>query len=250
MSTLALTGVHAKYQLIETFRVPMAVIGSVIFPTLAFCFFVLPQTFVTSDSRYSIEAIVSMTVFAFMANGLFSFGLDLATQREKPWVPYLRTLPGSSVARMLGLIAGTMVMAIIAMIPVLVVGAIFTAARPAPLDALAAIGLVILTAVPSAMVGMIIGSTLSSKVAIAVTQLVMFGLAFLSGLFLPPMMFPDWLDLVSRFSFVRQAREIVIAAAVGEAIPLWAILGILAWTVALGVLAVVVMRRSEGRRFA
>jgi ABC-2 type transport system permease protein len=77
----------------------------------------------------------------------------------------------------------------------------------------------------------------------------MFLLAFGGGLFLPPLLFPDWLDLASKFLPIRQAREIVVAAAVGDAIPLWAVLGIIAWTAVLGTLAVVLYRRDEGRRY-
>ena len=48
---------------------------------------------------------------------------------------------------------------------------------------------------------------------------------------------------------VRQAREIVIAAALGDTIPGWAILGILAWVVVLAVVAIWLSRRDEGRRY-
>lgn len=62
-------------------------------------------------------------------------------------------------------------------------------------------------------------------------------------------MFPDWLNTASMFLPVRQAREIVIAAALGDTIPGWAILGILAWVVVLAVVAVWLSRRDEGRRY-
>lgn len=180
MSALTLTLVHVKYGLLETVRVPIAVIGSVVFPTLAFCLFVLPQRTVTENSEYATGAIASMIVFAFMSAGLFSIGLDLADQRSKPWAPYLRTLPGAPGAR---------------------------------------------------------------------TQVAMFLLAFGGGLFLPPSMFPDWLDVASRFLPIRQAREIVVGAATGTEIPLWAVLGIVAWTIVLGALAVWLYRRDQGRRY-
>jgi len=135
------------------------------------------------------------------------------------------------------------------MIPLLIVGGIFTAATAHPADLLAAVGLAILTAVPSALLGTIIGTTAGPKAAIAITQVVMFLLAFGGGLFLPPVLFPDWLDLASKFLWVREAREIVIAAALGTPAPLWAVLGIIAWTAALGILAVWLFRRDEGRRY-
>ncbi|GAA5210984.1 ABC transporter permease [Microbacterium kyungheense] len=249
MSALTLAAVHTKYSLLETARVPIAVIGSLAFPSLAFCLFVLPQRMVVDNPEFATAAVASMVVFAFMSASLFSIGIDLAEQRAKPWAPYLRTLPGAPSARIAGLMASTLIVAAAAMVPLLVIGALFTAAAPQPADLLAAIGLVIVTAVPSALIGVIIGTTCGPKAAIAVTQVAMFVLAFGGGLFLPPVMFPDWLDVVSKLLPVRQAREIVVGAALGTGAPLWALLGILVWTVVLGVLAVWLYRRDEGRRY-
>jgi len=249
MSALTLAAVHTKYNLLETARVPIAVIGSLAFPTLAFCLFVLPQRVVVETPEFATAAVASMVVFAFMSASLFSIGLDLADQRAKPWAPYLRTLPGAPGARIAGLMASTLIVAAVAMVPLLVIGGLFTAAAPQLLDLLAAIGFVIVTAVPSALIGVTIGTTCGPKAAIAVTQVAMFLLAFGGGLFLPPVMFPDWLDLLSKFLPVRQAREIVVGAAIGTGAPAWALIGILVWTVVLGVLAVWLYRRDEGRRY-
>lgn len=244
---LALT--HAKWLLVETFRIPIAWIGGTLFPVLAFCFFALPIPQVRENADAAMPAIVSMMVFAFMANCLSSFGLDIASQRAKPWVPYLRTLPGSDGARIAGLIVSTLVMAIIAALPVLAVGLIFTAAEPQPFEVVLGMLTVIVTAIPSAFIGLIIGTTCGEKAAIGVTQLVMFTMAFGSGLFLPPMMFPDWLDLATRFLPVRAARELSIAVATGGAIEWWAVISLVIWTIVLGVIGLTLFRRDEGRRY-
>lgn len=249
MSTLALAAVHTKYNLLGTMRVPIAVIGSMVFPTLAFCLFVLPQRMVAETPDFAVAAIASMVVFAFMSASLFSIGLDMADQRSKPWWPYLRTLPGSPAARLIGLMAATLAVSLVAMIPLLIVGGVFTAAAVTPGELLSAIGLVAVTAVPSALLGTIIGTTAGPKAAIAITQVAMFVLAFGGGLFLPPVMFPEWLDAASKLLWVREAREIVVAAALGDAVPLWAVLGIVVWTVVLGALAIWLYRRDEGRRY-
>lgn len=249
MSTLGLTVTHVKYNLLETVRVPIAVIGTVVFPSLAFCLFVLPQSLVTQNPQYATEAVASMIVFAFMSAGLFSIGLDLAEQRSKPWAPYLRTLPGSPIARIGGIIVTTLIASIVAAIPLVTIAALFTSANPTPGQVAAAGGLVILTAVPSMLIGFLIGTTAGPKAAIAITQVAMFLLAFGGGLFLPPLLFPDWLDIASKVLPIRQAREIVVAAAVGAEIPLWAVAAIIGWTVVLGILVVVLFRRDEGRRY-
>lgn len=241
--------VHTKYALVEQLRIPMAVIGGIGFPVLAFCFFVLPMAEVRNNPVYAMEAIFSMTVFAFMSNGLFSFGLDLAQQRALPWVPYLRTLPGPPSARIVGLIVQTLISALVAMVPVLIIGFLFTAATPDVVHTPLAILVVVATSIPSALIGLIIGTTCSSKAAIAVTQLVMFAMAFASGLFLPPLLFPGWLEVATRFLPVRAARELSVAVAQGTEVPLWSIPVLIGWTVVLAVVGVILYRRDEGRRF-
>lgn len=249
MSSLPLTLVHTKYNLLETARIPIAIIGALVFPTLAFCLFVLPQRAVVSDPTFATAAVASMAVFAFMSAGLFSIGIDLAEQRSKPWVPYLRTLPGSPGARIAGLLLATLVISTCAIVPLLLIATFFTAARPALPNLVIGIVLLMVTSVPSMLIGFIIGTTAGPKAAIAITQVAMFLLAFGGGLFLPPQMFPDWLDAASRVLPVRQAREIVVGAATGTGIPWWAVVGIVVWTIVLGVLAVILYRRDEGRRY-
>lgn len=249
MSTLALTLTATRYNLIETARVPIAVIGAVVFPTLALCLFVLPQRVVVEDPEMSSAAVTSMVLFAFLSSGLFSIGLDLAEQRSKPWAPYLRTLPGSPVARLGGMVLATLVTATVAMVPLLVVGGLFTSARPEPVRLAAAFVLVLATSVPAMLVGAVIGIATSPKAAVAVAQVAMFLLAFGGGLFLPPQLFPGWLDTASSFLPVRQGREIVVGTLTGTGVPLWAVLGIVVWTVVLGVLATWLYRRDEGRRY-
>lgn len=249
MSLLSLSVTNTKYSLLETFRIPIAVIGSLAFPTLAFVFFVLPQRVVVDNPTAATAAVASMIVFAFMSNALFSFGLDLAAQRATPWVPYLRTLPGAPASRIIGLTVSTLVMSLISMIPLLFIGAFFTAANPDAAQITFGIIAVVLTSIPSCMIGVIVGSIAGQKAAIAITQVLMFTLAFAGGLFLPPMMFPEWLNIASATLPVRQAREIVIGITTGAEIPLWAILGIIAWTIVLSTLAVWVYRHDEGRRY-
>lgn len=249
VSTLRLAGVHAKYSIIEQFRIPMAWIGGTLFPVLAFCFFVLPMKEVRENSLYATEAMLSMLVFAFLANGLFAFGMDLASQRAKPWAPYLRTLPGTPSARIIGLIASTLVSAILAGIPVLAVALLFTQARPAPGALALSLLAVVVTSVPAALIGLIIGTTCSEKAAIAAAQLSMFTLAFASGLFMPPMMFPEWLEVATRVLPTRAARDLCIALATGGQVEWWMIASLVGWTIALAAVGIWLFRRDEGRRY-
>lgn len=246
---LRLTVLHAKYTLVETFRTPIAVIGTLVFPALALLFFVVPNRTVADNPEFATQAVISLAVFAVMTNGLFSFGLTVAENREKPWDPYLRTLPAPGVARVLAQVFSTGLLGFVAIIPVIAIGGLFTAAEASAVRV--GLGLVALavSALPFMLIGICIGYAMSMKAAIAVVQVVMFGLAFGGGLFLPPILFADWLDTISKFFPSRQARELVIWAVQGGELPWWVWVGILLWTIVFFVLALVLFRRDEGRRY-
>lgn len=249
MSTMKLAITHSKYSLLETVRVPIAVIGSLVFPALALLFFVVPQRVVAENPNYATQAVISLAVFAVMSNSLFSFGLNISEDREKPWDPYLRTLPVSGMSRVLGYLFSNGLMGLVAILPVIAIGALFTAAE-APVWRIV-LGLLALaaSAIPFMLIGICVGYSMPSKAAIAVVQVVMFGFAFAGGLFLPPLMFAPWLNTLSTFFPSRQAREFVIWAVQGGELAPWVWIGILVWTVATLALALFLFRRDEGRRF-
>ena len=249
MSTLSLTFVHAKYNLIETARIPVALIGSLVFPALALLFFVVPQRSVADNPEFATQAVISLAVFAIMSNSLFSFGLNIAENREKPWDPYLRTLPAPGLARVFAQVFSTGTLGVAAIIPVIVIGGLFTAATASLPHIL--LGLVALSigALPFMLIGICIGYALSAKAAIAVVQVVMFALAFAGGLFLPPVLFADWLNTLSKFLPSRQARELVIWAVQGGTVEPWVWIGVIVWTALMLGLALFLFRRDEGHRF-
>lgn len=249
MSTVTLVGAYAKANLLETVRIPIALIGTLVFPAMSLLFFVVPNRTVAEDALFATQAVISLGVFAVMVNLLFTFGLGIAEDREKPWHPYLRTLPAPAIARTLGILVPVIVIGIVAIIPVVVVGGLFTEATADPLRMLAGFGALLLAAPPFAFIGMAIGYSMPAKAAIAVVQVVMFGLAFGGGLFLPPQIFADWLEVLSRFLPSRHARELVVWAVQGGELAWWVWVGLAAWTVGSLLLAIVLFRRDEGRRF-
>jgi ABC-2 type transport system permease protein len=247
--TARLSLVHARFNLIETVRVPIAVIGSLVFPALALLFFVVPQRAVAGDPAFATQAVIALSVFAVMSNGLFGFGISIAENREKPWDPYLRTLPAPGIVRVAGLVLATGTLGLVAIVPLVVIGALLTAAEASIGQILLGFLALAITGLPTMFIGMAIGLSLPSKAAIAVVQVVMFALAFGGGLFLPPMMFPEWLDTLSRFLPTRQARELVIWAVQGGSLEWWAPVGVVVATAVLLALVLVLIRRDQGRRF-
>lgn len=129
------------------------------------------------------------------------------------------------------------------------VGGLLTAAEASPWRILAGLVALVAAGLPFMLIGTSIGYALPFKAAIAVVQIVMFGFAFIGGLFLPPMLFAPWLDAISKFTPSRQARELVIWAVEGGDLSWWVWVGILVWTALSLLAALALFRRDEGRRY-
>lgn len=246
---LPLYVMHVRMLVTETLRVPIAVIGTMAFPALSLLFFVVPNRAVADDPVFATQAVISLSVFAVMASALFNLGLTVAENREKPWDPYLRSLPLPAPVRIGAQLSSTSVFAFLSIVPVLIVGALATEASVSAVGLVAGLAVLAITSIPFMLIGAAIGYAFSSKAAIAIIQVVMFGFAFGGGLFLPPQAFPEWLELLSRFFPSRHARELTIAAVEGATPDMWTLAGALIWTVATAALALWLYRRDEGRRY-
>jgi len=240
---------HVRALLTETVRIPIAIIGSMVFPAMSLLFFVVPNRAIADDPVAATQAVISLSVFAVMVSALFNLGLTIAENREKPWDPYLRSLPLPATVRIGAQLTATSALSFAAIVPVLLVGWIATAAEVSPLGLVLGLVVLALTNVPFLLLGVSIGYAFPAKAAIAVIQVGMFGFAFAGGLFFPPQFFPDWLDAISRVIPARHARDLVISAVEGTTPDVWMLLGTISWTIGVAALAVWLYRRDEGHRF-
>lgn len=246
-----LTVLHSRTQLLETSRVPMAVLGSLLFPVLSLAFFVVPSE-AARDPFIATAATAQLVVFAVMNSSLFGYGVGVAEDRAQPWDAYVRTLPVGAGPRMTGRVVTGTAMSALGVIPVLVLAALATEATITLTGAVTGLAALLLASLPFLFGGLAIGYALPTKAALPVAQVVLFPLAFAGGLFLPPDTFPVWLDRLSGFLPSRAARDIVVEAATGSssAASLQDLVVLLVWILATAALAAFAYRRDEGQRFS
>jgi ABC-2 type transport system permease protein len=246
MSSLALT--HAKFQLLETVRIPIALVGSAFFPAASMLFFVVP--FVGGDPVSSTYATASMVTFAVMTTNLFQYGIGVAEDRAQPWDPFTRSLPAGPAPRFLGRILAGLVLMTISLIPVVVIAALFTAATITQGAFLAAVGATAVAAVPFILMGLGIGYSLPSKAAIVVAQLLFFPLAFGGGLMTAPGSAPGFVETIAPYLPTGGAVRLMWAAVGDYPIDVSSLVALVCWSIALAAFAVWAYRRDEGRRFS
>jgi ABC-2 type transport system permease protein len=246
MSSLVLT--HTRYQLLETIRIPIAVIGSAFWPAASMLAFVVP--FAGDDPVFATYATASMIIFAVMSTNLFQYGIGVAADRAEPWDPYVRTLPAGAFPRFTGRILSGLVMMTFSLLPVLLIAALFTTATITPPAFLAAAGVTALTAIPFILMGLAIGYALPQKAAIVVAQVLFFPLAFAGGLMSAPGQAPGFVAHLAPYVPTGGAAQLMWATVGDTPFNVASIASLIAWTIALAGLAVWAYRRDEGRRFS
>jgi ABC-2 type transport system permease protein len=247
-SSVRLTALHARYQFVETIRIPIAVIGTTLFPSLSILFFIVPQPF-AQDAGAATTATAQFAVFAVMSVCLFTYGVGVSEDRALPWDGYTRTLPAGPSPRLVGRLLNGMAFVVLGLVPLVIIAWSLTAAT-LPLSGLALTLAALLAAgVPLFTMGITIGYSLSPKAALAVAQSLLLPLAFAGGILLPPETFPGWLNAISTWLPTRAGRDLVVTASTGVSMPGTTVLVLAGWTVLTGSLAVWAYRRDEGLRF-
>lgn len=245
---VSLTLAHTRVLLLENLRIPLSVISAGLFPALSLLFFVLPFGAALTPVG-ATTAVVQLVVFAVMNSLLFTFGVGVANDRETPWDPYLRTLPAGAGPRIGGRLLTGAVFAVLCVVPVVAVGALVTTAIASPAAVLRGAAALAVAGVPFLLGGLALGYSLPVKVALPVTQLIFFPVAFGGGLFLPPQLFPGWLQAASTLLPSRGARDLVVWSVVGTPPDGVALLTLGGWVALTAALASWAYRRDEGRRF-
>jgi ABC-2 type transport system permease protein len=246
MSSMVLT--HTRYQLLETIRIPIAVIGSMFWPAASMLAFVVP--FAGHDPTGATLATASMITFAVMSTNLFQYGIGVADDRAQPWDPYVRTLPAGAFPRFAGRILSGLAMMVLSLLPVVVIAALFTEATITPLAFLAATGVTMLIAIPFILMGLAIGYSLPQKAAIVVAQVLFFPLAFAGGLMTSPGQAPGFIAHLAPYLPTGGAGQLMWATVGDYPFHPGSIASLIAWTILLAGLAVWAYRRDEGRRFS
>lgn len=245
MTALALT--HARFRILETIRIPIAVVGGAFFPAASMLFFVVP--FAGHDPAGATYATASMVMFAVMTSSLFTYGAGVAEDRAQPWDPFTRTLPAGPRAAFAGRILSGLTFMTLSLVPVVVIGGLFTAATTTATGLLLALAAVMAGALPFTFMGLAIGYALPMKAALAVAQVIFFPLAFGGGLLSAPNQAPAFVQSIAPYLPTRGAVELVWAAVGDFHVAPASMVSLAAWTLAMAALAAWAYRRDEGARF-
>jgi ABC-2 type transport system permease protein len=235
-----LAAAYVRARTLELARLPAFTIPTVAFPAVLYL--------AVADRRPGAAAAVmaGFAAIAVLGVSFFQFGVGIASERVSPWERYLRSLPAGPAPRIAGRVGAALLFAACSAGAVLLGGIARTGASLPPVRWAALAAVLVVGAVPFALLGTALGYLVPARAAVPVANVVYVPLAYAGGLWSGP----DGHEGGLRLLIPTRAWAQVVWAAVGAgSLPAVAPLVLGAWTAVFGALAAWAYRRDEGERF-
>lgn len=193
MSSLTIYQKEAWYDLISVWRTPGFVLPALAFPVVFYLFFgVLFSP--SGSTNHAAYMLVTYSCFGIMGPAMFNFAMNIASDRAQGWLTLKRLSPMPVSAYLLAKMVTSLAFAMLIIVMLFSVAAIFGNVRLEQGQWLGLALLLLAGTVPFALIGLLLGLTLSDKAAPGVVNLLYLPMAFLSGLWLPINLLPQFLQ--------------------------------------------------------
>jgi ABC-2 type transport system permease protein len=234
---------HFKAQMLELVRIPGLWVPVLGIPGALFLFFGAPDA---HDQASSIQAMAAYAAFGVLGVAFFQFGVLVASDRDAPWEVYLRTLPVSPLVRFAARILSGLIFALAVIALIGLEAVLWTPVRLEIGGWVALCLTLLLGSVPFGLLGIALGYWAHPRAASAVANLLWIVLTYAGGIWGEPI---QPVRIVSPFLPTRLYIDAIWPVAAGQGWPARPWLGLMAYAVAGGVLAIWGYRRDEGQNY-
>lgn len=192
---------QVRSEVVRYRRLPEYFIGVVVLPILLFAMFGLPAAGNRLPDGTTVTAMlfVSFSCYGVVSQALFSFGAELATERQKGWLRRLRATPMPMWLYFTGKLALNVVFILAIVIGMAALAVTAGSAELDPAALLATMGVLVLGTVAFSPMGAAIAYWVRPKAATTIVNLVFLPLAFLSGFFFSLSALPQVLQDIAPF---------------------------------------------------
>lgn len=206
---LQLLALEARMDALSLFRTPGFVIPSLIFPVMFYLLFGV----LFGQGGQNVYLLASYGCFGVMGPALFNFGVNVANERTQGWLAMKQIAPAPVSAYIFGKICSSLGFALIIIVLLFSVAAIFGGVRLETHIWLGLAAVLMLGTVPFCLFGLWLGLTLSAKAAPATVNLIYLPMAFLGGLWIPIHLLPAALQqfawALPSYHFSQLAYQVV-----------------------------------------
>jgi ABC-2 type transport system permease protein len=206
---------EARAELVRAWRTPAFVLPTLLMPIAFYCLFGI--MFAGSNTDMARDTLAGYGILAALAPALFGFGAGIAADRDTGILALKRVSPLPPGAFLAARLACALVFTLVIL---LCLYGLAAGAGGVVLPAaawLTMLGVHLLAVLPFCLLGLCIGLSTGSSVAMALTNIAFVSLAVLGGLWMPLSLFPPWLQHVAFGLPTYHLGSLALAAARGHA---------------------------------
>lgn len=236
----------AYYAVLELVRQPTYVVTTLIFPSMFFWFFGVPNA---QDPDSARMLMGSFSAFAVLGVVLFQLTVAISQDRAGHWSLYLRSLPVPASIYLAAQLVASFVLAISAVGLVVATAVYNTDLQLTTWQFAQFFFWVIVCGFPFASLGLVLGSLTDPKSSVPVANMVYLPLSFAGGLWMPPNALSPGVQSISEYLPTRYYGEVIWAFVNSQPLQDRWLFGLLAYSVLFFGLAIFLHRRDIGARF-
>ena len=245
---------QTRAQLITRLRIPAFSVLSLGMPVMFFALFNGIFGRQTQNGVSGSEYIlVSYATYAVANVMVYNFGIGIANERGRKLDLLQRAMPLPPIVAAVAQVLAAMLFALIALLILFAYAFVVGGVRLGPGTWLDLLWRLMIGAFPMIGLGMAIGYGVGPNTAPAVVNAVYLPMAFLSGIFLPIRLMPDFLQKIGQTLPTYHYAELgwnVLGPRAADESAVTALLWLAGWAVVLLFVAVRVYRLDESRKFS
>lgn len=191
---------EAKYEFLKNLRLPMYSVSTIVFPLMFYVLFglVMGRQMVGSI-RSTVYLIPAYGTFGVMGAALFGTASSLATERKLGWLQVKQASPMPIFAYFLAKVVMSLIFAGSVVVLLIAIGATFGGVHLPAVTAAKLVIVLVAGSLPFCAMGLAIGYFAGPNSAPAVINLFYLPLSFCSGLWIPLMFLPHFVQRVAIF---------------------------------------------------
>ena len=189
---------ETKYEFLKLIRIRRYALSVLGMPIMFYCFFALGMP-ASQSFHLPTYLLATYGTFGVMGACLFGIGANLAHERSLGWLEMKRVSPMSPATYLVGKIAANLVFCVAVEILLLAVGLLFGHVHVTVWEAVRVISVLVVGAIPFAALGVALGYLIRASSAPATLNMINLPMAFCSGLWVPMMFLPPFLQKVAQF---------------------------------------------------
>jgi ABC-2 type transport system permease protein len=188
---------ETKFEWLKTIRNPAFALPAILFPAIFYLFFgVLMNQHNVQASTYLLS---TYGTFGVMGPALFSFGAALAVERGKGWLDIKDASPMPAFAQIVSRLLVSMIFSLLIILCLGLIGIFLAGVSLTLSQGGLLLVILVLGGLPFCLLGLALGMVLKAESAPAIVNVIYLPMAFLSGLWIPITMLPEFLQSFANF---------------------------------------------------